>query len=163
MIIQLKNKENLKFDEFMIKCSIGKNGTKKRKLEGDKTTPKGTFRFLKIYYRKDRVKKPLTRLKTKIITRNMGWCNDPKHKKYNQEIIVNKNILHEKLYRKDNKYNYLIVIDYNIKKTIPYKGSAIFLHLTNNYSFTEGCVAVQKKDFLVLCKLLNKNSKIKIN
>ena len=163
MIIQLKNKENLKFDEFIIKCSIGKNGTKKRRFEGDKTTPKGTFKFLKIYYRKDRVQKPLTRLKTKVIKKNMGWCNDPRHKKYNQEIVINKNILCEKLYRKDNNYDYLIVIDYNIKKTIPNKGSAIFLHLTKNYSYTEGCVAVKKNDFLVLSKLLNKNAKIKIS
>lgn len=162
MLIQLKNKENLKFDDFTIKCSIGKNGIKKRRHEGDKTTPIGTFKLLKIYYRKDKVLRPLTKIKTKIITKNMGWCNDPKHKKYNKEIIVNKNISHEKLYRRDNKYDYLIVINYNIKKTIPYKGSAIFLHLTKNYSPTEGCVAIKKNDFLVLSKLLNKNSKIQI-
>ena len=132
-------------------------------MEGDKTTPKGIFSFLKIYYRQDRVQKPLSKLKTKIITKNMGWCNDPLHKKYNQEIVINKNILHEKLYRKDHKYDYLIVIDYNIKNTIPFKGSAIFLHLTNNYSSTEGCIAVKKNDFLVLSKFLNKNTKIKIN
>lgn len=163
MLIQLKNKENLKFHDFIIKCSIGKNGIKKRRVEGDKTTPKGIFSFLKIYYRKDRVQKPLSKLKTKIITKNMGWCNDPLHKKYNQEIVINNNILHEKLYRKDHKYDYLIVIDYNIKNTIPFKGSAIFLHLTNNYSSTEGCIAVKKNDFLVLSKFLNKNTKIKIN
>jgi L,D-peptidoglycan transpeptidase YkuD (ErfK/YbiS/YcfS/YnhG family) len=163
MLIQLKNKENLKFDDFKIKCSIGKNGTKKGRLEGDKTTPKGTFKLLQIYYRKDRVKRPLSKLKSKIITKNMGWCNDPKNKKYNQEIIINKDILHEKLYRKDHKYDYLIVIDFNIKKAIPFRGSAIFLHLTKDYSPTDGCIAIKKNDFLVLSKLLNKKTKILIN
>ena len=163
MLIKLKNKEILKFDEFEIKCSIGKNGVKKRRLEGDKTTPKGIFNFLKIYYRSDRVEKPTTKLKTKIITKKMGWCNDPNNKKYNQEIRVDKNISHEKLYRKDHKYDYLLIINYNIKKVIPYRGSAIFLHLTKNYLPTDGCITVKKNDFLILIKFINKKTKIKIN
>ena len=92
----------------------------------------------------------------------MGWCNDPKHHLYNKEIIINKNIKCEKLYRKDNKYDYLIAINYNTKKIIPYKGSAIFIHLTKNYRPTDGCIALKKKDFLILLKLINKKTKIKI-
>ncbi len=93
----------------------------------------------------------------------MGWCNDPNNKFYNKEIKINKSISAEKLYRKDYKYNYLIVINYNTKKTIPYKGSAIFIHLTNNYNPTAGCIALKKKDLLILLKLINKKTKIKIN
>ena len=93
----------------------------------------------------------------------MGWCNDPNNKFYNKEIKINKSISTEKLYRKDYKYNYLIVINYNTKKTIPYKGSAIFIHLTNNYNPTAGCIALKKKDFLILLKLINKKTKIKIS
>ena len=54
-------------------------------------------------------------------------------------------------------------IKYNTNKIIPYKGSAIFLHLTKNFKPTAGCIAVKKNDFLVLAKLINKNSKIIIN
>ena len=43
------------------------------------------------------------------------------------------------------------------------KGSAIFIHLTKNYKSTAGCIAILKKDFLILAKLINKNSKIIIN
>jgi L,D-peptidoglycan transpeptidase YkuD (ErfK/YbiS/YcfS/YnhG family) len=93
----------------------------------------------------------------------MGWCNDPNNRKYNQEIRVDKNISHEKLYRKDHKYDYLLIINYNIKKVIPYRGSAIFLHLTKNYLPTDGCITVKKNDFLILTKLINKKTKIKIN
>ena len=71
-------------------------------------------------------------------------------------------IKHEKLYRRDNKYDILLVIDYNLRKPIPFKGSAIFIHLTKNFKGTAGCIALNKKDLLILLKLVNKKTKIKI-
>ena len=162
MLIHLKNKDKLIVDEFKFRCCIGKSGTKKSKIEGDNSTPKGIFTLGTLYYRKDRVKKPVTNLKTKIIKSNLGWCNDPKHIFYNKEINIQKKIRHEKLYRKDQKYDYFLVINYNIKKTLPNRGSAIFLHLTKNYNQTAGCIALKKNDFLILLKLINKKTKIKI-
>ena len=149
-------------DDFKFRCCIGKSGTKKIKIEGDNATPKGIFTLGTLYYRKDRVKKPITNLKTKIIKSNLGWCNDPKHMFYNKEIKIQKKIRHEKLYRKDQKYDYFLVINYNNKKTLPNRGSAIFLHLTKNYNHTAGCIALRKNDFLILLKLINKKTKIKI-
>ena len=163
MKITLKNKYTLKIDDFKFKCCIGKNGLKKNKIEGDKYTPKGTFKLGTLYYRKDRVKKPITNLKIKNIKRNMGWCNDSKNKLYNQEIKVSKNIKHEKLFRKDYKYDYLLIIEYNTRKIKPNKGSAIFIHLTKNFKATAGCIALLEKDFLIMVKLINKKSTIKIN
>ena len=162
MLIKLKNKDTLKLDDYILKCSIGKNGIKSKKKEGDKCTPKGVFSLGKLYYRADRVKKPTTKISTKIIKKNMGWCDDVTSKFYNKEMKINKNIKHEKLYRNDNVYDYLIIINYNTKKIKPGKGSAIFLHLTKNYKKTLGCVAVKKKDFLIILKLITKNTKIKI-
>ena len=69
---------------------------------------------------------------------------------------------HEKIYRKDYKYDLMIPINYNTKNTKLGKGSAIFLHLTNNYKPTVGCVAISKKDFIILLKLINKKTKIKL-
>ena len=63
------------------------------------------------------------------------------------EINVNKSSNHERLYRLDHKYDIILVIKYNFKKVIPGKGSAIFIHLTNNYKPTAGCIALKKKDF----------------
>ena len=162
MLIILKNKETLVLDDFLFKCAIGKNGVKKRKKEGDKSTPRGDFSLGKLYYRADRVKKPLTKISTKIITKDMGWCNDPKSQYYNKEIKINNKTKHEKLFRKDDSYNYFILINYNTKKAVPYKGSAIFLHLTKNYKKTLGCISLKKKDFLILVKLIDKKIKIKI-
>ena len=162
MLLRLKNKEYLIVDEFKFKCSIGKKGLKSKKKEGDKCTPIGIFKIGKVYYRSDRIKKLETVLKTKKITKNMGWCDDPYNKKYNKEIVLDKKNKGEKLYRRDNIYDVLIVIEYNTKKIKPFKGSAIFIHLTKNYSPTEGCIALKKNDLLILLKIINKNSKIKI-
>ena len=91
----------------------------------------------------------------------MSWCDDPNHKKYNEEIqIYNKNNK-ENLEKIDHKYDYIITINYNHKK-IANKGSAIFIHLTNNYKPTAGCIALKKKDFEILLKLINKKTKIRI-
>ena len=162
MLLKLKNKEYLIIDEFKFKCSIGKKGLKSKKIEGDNSTPKGNFKIGKVYYRSDRVNRPETILETKIITKNMGWCDDPYNKNYNKEIVLNKKNKGEILFRKDNAYDVLIVIEYNTNKTKPFKGSAIFIHLTKNYRSTKGCIALKKNDLLILLKIINKKSKIKI-
>ena len=97
----------------------------------------------------------------------MGWCIDSNNKNYNKEIKINKltskKISYEKLFRKDYKYNYFITIEYNTKKVVPNKGSAIFLHLTKKYKPTAGCIAINQNDFLILLKIINKKSIININ
>ena len=163
MIIHIKNKDTLIVEEFKFKCCIGKKGIRKNKIEGDFCTPSGKFEIGKLYWRPDRVNLPKTKLSTKKIRKNMGWCNDVKSQFYNREIKINKKIKHEKLYRNDHKYDYLILIKYNYKKTIKNKGSAIFIHLTKDYKPTAGCIAISKKDFLILSKLVSKNTKILIN
>ena len=162
MLLRLKNKEYLIVDEFKFKCSIGKKGLNSKKIEGDHCTPIGVFKIGRVYYRPDRIKKPDTSLKTKKITKNMGWCDDPYNKNYNKEIVLNKNNKGEKFFRKDNAYDVLIVIEYNTNKTKPFKGSAIFIHLTKNYKPTQGCIALKKSDLLILLRIMDKKSKIKI-
>ncbi len=161
--IILKDKHTLEFDDFIFKCSIGKNGLTTKKVEGDKKTPKGFFKIGKLFYRQDREKKPFSKLLSKSINSNMGWCNDINDKKnYNKLIKIKDNIKYEKLFRNDYKYDLFIPIMYNTKERILNKGSAIFIHLTKNYKPTAGCVAINRKDFLILIKLINKNTKIKI-
>ena len=162
MLIELKNKDTLIIDDFKLKCCIGKKGISKKKSEGDLCTPYGKFKIGDLYWRPDKVEKPVTKLKCKKIKRNMGWCNDKQSPLYNQQFKIRNKIKHEKLYRKDYKYNYFINIKYNDKKIIKGKGSAIFIHLTKKYNPTAGCVALNKKDFLILAKLLEKNNTIKI-
>ena len=163
MPILLKNKHTLQVDEFYFKCSIGKNGRSKKKIEGDKKTPIGTFGIEHLYYRKDKINTFQTNLKCIQIKRNMGWCNDTKNlKKYNKLINIDQKTSHEKLFRKDYKYDLLIPIKYNFKKKIAGKGSCIFIHITKDYQPTAGCIALKKKDFLIMLKIINKNTIIKI-
>ena len=163
MTIFVKNKHTLQMDEFRFECCIGKNGSAKSKKEGDKKTPKGTFEIENLYFRKDRKEKPLTLLKCVPIKKAMGWCNDISFpKKYNKLVKIEKKVKHEKLKRKDYKYDLLIPIKYNFKKPITGLGSCIFIHLTKDYKPTAGCIALKEKDFLILLKLIKKNSKIKI-
>ena len=163
MIIYLKNKHTLEVDDFKFRCSIGKNGKSKKKKEGDKKTPIGCFEIENLYYRSDRIKKPSTKLKCIKIKKNMGWGDDPlDNKNYNKLITIKKKIKHEKLYRKDHKYDLIIPIKYNYLKPVKLKGSCIFIHLTNNYKPTAGCIAIKKSDFLLILKLINKKTKIKI-
>ena len=161
MILKLINKDTLIIDEFKFKCCIGKNGLKTTKIEGDKGTPKGKFELGTLYWRKDRINKIETSLNKKIIRKNMHWCNDINSSNYNKEI-TNRKLKSEKLFRKDNKYDCLILIKYNYKRPIKNKGSAIFLHLTKDYKKTAGCIAVDKKDFFIIAKILTKKSKIVI-
>jgi len=161
MIIHVPNKNTLIIDDFKLRCCIGKKGLNSNKKEGDYSTPRGVFNLKKLYFRKDRVGVPKCKLSKKDIKKNMAWCDDSNNKKYNEEIKIHNKQLKESLYRKDHKYDYIISISHNEKK-IPNKGSAIFIHLTTNYKPTAGCVALKKKDFEILLKLIDKNTKIKI-
>ena len=118
MLITLKNKDTLHYKNFFFKCAIGKMVlllTKEREIK----TPKGTFNLDKLYYRKDRLKKPKTKLKCTPIKRKMGWCDDINNKKnYNRLINISKKnkIKYEKMYRRDNNYDLIIPIKFNFKK-----------------------------------------------
>jgi len=164
MTILLKNKHTLQIDNFYFKCCIGKNGTTRRKKEGDYKTPLGTYKIEKLFFRKDRIKKPKTSLPVIEIKQSMGWCDDISHPgKYNRLIKINNKVKHEKLRRNDNKYDLLIPISYNRKNPKIGLGSCIFIHLTKNYNPTAGCIALKKKDFLIMLKLIKKKTKIKIS
>jgi len=164
MTIYVKDKHTLLVDDFRFKCCIGKNGVSKNKIEGDKKTPIGFYGIENLYYRNDRLKKPWTKLKCIRINKNMGWCDDPNNSKnYNKLIQNKKNIKCENLYRDDKKYDLIIPIKYNFFKPVQSKGSCIFIHLTNDYKPTAGCIALKRKDFLIMLKIINKKTKVYIS
>ena len=154
----------LKYKDFKFKCALGKAGIGNKNFEGDNITPKGKFRIVKIYYRKDRLKKLSSKIILTKIMKNIGWCDDPKSGKYNQHIKLPTKYGHEILYRRDNIYDLILVLNYNMKPTIKNKGSAIFIHITKkNYKKTAGCIALKKSDLVLLIKEINKNTKVIIN
>ena len=154
----------LKYKSLKFRCALGKSGIGNKKMEGDNITPRGIFKIIKIYYRKDRLKKLSSKFTLIEIKKNIGWCDDPKSRKYNQPITLPNKYSHEVLYRKDNIYDLILVLNYNIRPTIKNRGSAIFIHVAKkNYKKTAGCIAIKKNDLISLVKEINKNTKVIIN
>lgn len=163
MHIILKNKF-LYFGHYKVKCSIGKRGISKNKREGDHCTPAGKFIFESLFFRRDRIKNLKTDIPKKTIKKSMGWCDDPNSKKYNKLIKFPFSGKAEKLFLRKRSYDLLLVMSYNRRPIVPYKGSAIFLHLADKkFSPTKGCVAIKKKDFLKILPMIHKKTKIIIN
>ena len=153
----------LKFKNLKFKCALGKSGIGKKRKEGDNITPKGSYKLLGLFYRSDRIPNFKTILKKRKINKKMGWCDDVNNKNYNKLIKLPCNFSHEKLYRKDNVYDLVVPINYNTNKITRGKGSAIFLHVAKkNYTPTKGCIALKKKDLILLLKKI-KSKKVKIN
>jgi len=160
--IIVKNKK-LIIDNYKVKCAIGKRGIGIKKREGDLITPKGKFKISYILYRKDRVGNLSSKLKKIVIKKNMGWCNDPESKDYNKLIRFPFSFTAERLFRKDNTYDIILVLSYNSNPIKKNKGSAIFLHIAKkNYSPTLGCVAISKRNLIKLLSIINKNTFLKI-
>ena len=94
----------------------------------------------------------------------MGWCDDPKSNKYNKLIKYPFKFKSEKLFRSDNIYDIIVVLDFNMNPTKKNKGSAIFIHVAKkNLSPTKGCVAIKKKELKKIVRLISKKVKIIIS
>ena len=159
----LINKKYLTYGQYKVKCAIGKRGIGLKKKEGDLITPIGQYKIKYILYRKDRIKKIQTKLRKIVIKRNMGWCDDPKSKNYNKLINLPFNNSYEKLFKKENTYDIILVLNYNMRPIKKNKGSAIFIHIAKkNYKKTLGCIAINKTDLLKLLKKIKINTKAMI-
>ena len=146
------------------KCSIGYNGLSNNKSEGDGCTPIGTFKINKILFRPDKINNHRFNLQSEIIEKKDGWCDDIHSDFYNQKITFPFECSAEHLYRNDDLYDIVCIIDYNLSPIIKGKGSAIFLHVASkNYLPTQGCVAIKKEELLKIALNLKKNSLIKID
>ena len=163
-MIIVKKTGYLRFKKLKFKCALGKAGIKKKSKEGDNITPSGEFKIIEIYYREDRIKKFKTQIKKIKIKKNMGWCDDPNSPNYNRLIKIPNKYKYEKLYRKDNVYDLIMAINYNMNPIIKKKGSAIFIHVASkNFKKTAGCIALKRDDLILLASVVRKNQKIYIH
>ena len=159
----LVNKRYLTYNQYKVKCAVGKRGIGLKKKEGDLITPVGLYKIKYILYRKDRTKKIQSKLRKITIKKNMGWCNDPKSKKYNKLVNLPFNYSYEQLFKKENIYDIILVLNYNMNPVKKDKGSAIFIHVAKKYyKRTQGCVAVKKSDLLKILREIKINTKVKI-
>ncbi len=145
-------------------CFVGKNGIGFKKREGDLITPKGKFKLVKLFYKKKEINKIKTGIPKTEIKKNFAWCTDSKNKEYNSLISKPIGCEYEDLFRRDNLYDIVVVLNFNYTLPIKYKGSAIFIHCSETKTkFTEGCIAMAKKDLLELLPYMTLSSSVIIN
>ena len=155
MIIYIKNKHSLKIDDFYLKCCIGKNGLTKNKKEGDKKTPIGRFSIEKLYYRSDRIKKPLTRLKCIKIQKKMGWCDDPLDKKNYNKLMDEENLdaVLGSRFIKNSKIEAYPIKKLILNRIFNFFVSIIFFNSYNDYT---NAFKIYKKNVLLnICSLVD--------
>ena len=163
MHIYITNKK-LSINHYKVKCAVGKRGIGIKRREGDLITPKGKYKIKCIYYRKDRVTNFKSKLPKFPILKDMGWCDDPASKKYNKLVKFPYQFRAEKFYRKDNVYDIVLVLNYNLNPIIKNKGSAIFIHIAKkDYKNTAGCIAISKRYLKKIVKIINKKTIVYIN
>jgi L,D-peptidoglycan transpeptidase YkuD (ErfK/YbiS/YcfS/YnhG family) len=143
--------------------ALGRSGIGVNKREGDGATPRGTFHPLRLWWRADRLPRPLTDLPVRRINRADAWCEDPSDRRYNRPICLNKKANGDRLWRDDGLYDLIIEIDHNTRPRIAGRGSAVFLHLARPGLLpTAGCIAMPRNDLLRLISRLRKNSTIRV-
>ena len=151
----------LKFNNKEYKCAIGKNGITTDKKEGDWATPAGCMPIREVYYRADRLDKPITSLPLHELKKNDGWCDDQKDPNYNKFVKLPYDASHEELWREDEVYDVIVVLGHNDDPPVPGKGSAIFMHVARpNYSPTAGCVALALGDLLEILESIDINTEV---
>lgn len=132
-----------------LSCAIGAGGARHDKREGDGATPIGFFPLRRVLYRPDRLAPPETVLRVAPLSPNDGWCDDPGHASYNQQVSLPFDGRCERLWREDHVYDVIVVLGYNDDPVVTGKGSAIFLHVAKpEFAPTEGCVALTQADLL---------------
>jgi L,D-peptidoglycan transpeptidase YkuD (ErfK/YbiS/YcfS/YnhG family) len=148
---------------LVLPCSLGRSGIRSDKHEGDGATPIGRFALRRLLYRADRLARPMTKLPITIITRDDGWCDEPKDPAYNQQIKLPYAASHEELWRDDHLYDLIVILGHNDAPVVPGMGSAIFLHVRSpEGTATSGCVAVSPDHLLSVLALVDTGSWIDI-
>ena len=143
--------------------SLGATGIRANKREGDRATPRGAFRLLRLWWREDRVRRPRTRLAVRRIGPADAWCEDPADRRYNRPIRLRAEDLADRLWREDHLYDLLIELDHNTRPRVAGRGSAVFVHVARpGFRPTAGCVALAAEDLLRLLARLGPRTRIVI-
>jgi len=153
----------LECGDRVFRCSLGRHGVTNEKREGDRATPAGIFPLRRLLYRQDRLPAPACNLATAPIQPDDGWCDEPSHPAYNQLVTLPLEVSTERMWRKDQLYDLVLILGHNDDPIVPGLGSAIFLHVASDgYDPTEGCIALAKQDLLIVLEEVTPNSCIQI-
>jgi L,D-peptidoglycan transpeptidase YkuD (ErfK/YbiS/YcfS/YnhG family) len=144
-------------------CALGRRGRRARKREGDGATPVGSWQTLRVLYRADRIRRPMTGLPVKPIGRDDGWCDAPADRNYNRPVRLPYPASAEAVWRADGLYDIVVVLSHNTRPRVRGSGSAIFLHVAKSgYAPTEGCIALRREHLPALLRILNAATVIRV-
>ena len=126
-----------------VPVALGRGGIRANKREGDGGTPRGAFRLRRLWWRADRLTRPMTQLPVRSIHGDDGWCEDPSDRRYNRPIRLKPDAPGDRLKRADHLYDLIVELDHNTRPRIAGRGSAVFVHLARpGFAPTAGCVAL---------------------
>jgi L,D-peptidoglycan transpeptidase YkuD (ErfK/YbiS/YcfS/YnhG family) len=142
-------------------CALGRGGQSVRKREGDGATPIGHWPLKRVYFRADRMIRPITQLPVTRLRFVDGWCDAPGDRNYNRAVRHPYPASAERLWRDDDVYDVIVVLSHNDRPRVRGAGSAIFMHVARpGYQPTEGCIALTKPHLLQLVRLLTPSASV---
>lgn len=151
----------LRSGNLSFQVAAGRSGVRFLKREGDGATPGGVWRIREIFYRADRIQRPVSSVPLKPIRRHDGWCDAASDRNYNRKVRLPYPASSESLWRQDHLYDIVAVLDYNELPRIKGRGSAIFLHVARSgLAPTEGCIAMRHADLLRLIAQIPRGSAV---
>jgi L,D-peptidoglycan transpeptidase YkuD (ErfK/YbiS/YcfS/YnhG family) len=149
--------------QLRLPVALGAAGIRADKREGDRATPRGSFRLLRLWWRTDRARRPRTRLPVRRIRKSDGWCENPRARNYNRPIRLAADAAGDRLWRSDHLYDFLIELDHNTRPRVAGRGSAVFVHLARpGFRPTAGCVALAPASLRRLLARLGPSTRIVI-
>ncbi|EJF80450.1 L,D-transpeptidase family protein [Bartonella doshiae] len=142
-------------------CALGRAGISAFKREGDGATPLAHMRFLGGFRSNSYRSFPRHLLPLRRIRAQDGWCDASGDANYNRLVRLPYCNSAEKMHREDGLYAIVLVLDWNITERKMARGSAIFMHLAReNYTPTEGCIALARRDMERLLPHINRRTKM---
>lgn len=153
----------LAFAGLVIPCALGRSGIRSNKREGDGASPRGSWSVIRVLYHPGRVARPRTMLPVSPIRANDGWCDAVGDRNYNCRVKHPYLVSAEKLLRDDGLYDFIVVLNYNMRPRVQGRGSAIFMHVARDgYLPTEGCIALKRDHLQRVLLTLTRSSTIRI-
>ncbi len=136
---------------------LGWNGLSANRREGDGTTPAGTFRIHPTMYGNE--PNPGVRFRYVRVRCGDWWNEDSRSPTYNtfQRVGCGRrppfSTSSDGMWEDPVAYPFLAVVEFNMKPTVPGRGSGIFLH-ARKAGPTNGCVSISKANLRFVLRWL---------
>jgi L,D-peptidoglycan transpeptidase YkuD (ErfK/YbiS/YcfS/YnhG family) len=137
----------------LARCTLGRSGVRPAcdKREDDGASPIGVWSMRQLFWRADRLARPVCALPGRALGPQDGWCDDRTHPRYNTHVTHPFDGRAEQMWRDDHLYDVVVVLGHNDAPVVPGMGSAIFLHLARpDWGPTAGCIGLPLPDLLRL-------------